>query len=205
MNELCPMPGCRVAAITPDSLDLLHVDAQTSRPGGCCPDCGRASRAVHSHHRRHPADLPSLGRRVQVTLRVRRFYCRNSRCARQTFAESLSDLVAPHARRTGRLAEAQGRVGIAVGGGAGARLLRLIRRMALPEAGALRVAAVDDWALCKARTYGTIVVDLERRRVVDLLADRASTTVADWLRAHPGVEVVARDLAETRSVCGCFH
>ena len=212
MNKFCPMPDCRVEAITPSGPDLLHVDARGIRPGGCCPDCGRASRAVHSYYCRHPADLPSLGRRVEATLRVRRFYCRNPRCARQTFAEKLPELVAR------RLGEAQGRAGMALGGEAGARLLRhlampasadtvlrLIRRLPPPVVPAPRVIAVDDWALRKGHTYGTIVVDLERRRVVDLLMDRSSTTVADWLRRHPEVAVVARDLAETRSVCGWLH
>ncbi len=150
---------------------------------------------MHSRYHRGPADLPSLGCHIQMTLRVRRFYCRNPHCTRRTFAERLPELVRPHARRTVRLAEAQGRVGVAIGGEAGARLLRhlamptsadtvlrLIRRVPLPETETPRVIAVDDWALRKGRTYGTIVVDLERRRVVDLLGDRTSTTVADWLR-----------------------
>ena len=206
MTDIFPMPGCRVEAITLDGPDLLHVDARGTRPGGCCPDCGRASSAVHSRYRRRPADLPSLGRRVYVGLRVRRFYCRNAKCARRTFAERLPELVAPHARRTDRLSKAQGRVGAALGGEAGAKMLqhlamptsadtvlRLIRRLPLPEVEAPRVVAVDDWALCKGRTYGTIIVDLERRRVVDLLPDCTSPTVAEWLRQRPGVEVVARD------------
>ena len=109
MNKLCHMPGCRVAAITPEAPDFLHIAAHGTRPGGRCPDCGLASRTVHSHYRRHPADLPSLGRRTRVTLRVRRFYCCNVRCERTTFAKRLPELVAPHARRTIRLAEAQGR------------------------------------------------------------------------------------------------
>lgn len=98
------------------------------------------------------------------------------------------------------------RTGAALGGEAGSRLLRrlampvsadtvlcLIRRMPLPEAEAPRVVAVDDWAICKGRTYGTVVVDLERRRVVDLLPDRTSPTVAAWLQQQPGIEIVARD------------
>jgi hypothetical protein len=111
MNEFCPMPGCRVGAIMPGGPDLLHVDARGARPGGRCPDCGRASRAVHSHYRRQPADLPSLGRRGSISLHARRFYCRNPRCARRTFGERLPELVAPYARRTCRLGAAQGQVG----------------------------------------------------------------------------------------------
>ena len=217
------MPGCHVTAITTAAADQLNIAAHGARPGGHCPECGQASRAVHSRYQRHPADLPSLGRRVCVALRVRRFYCRNAACARQTFAERLPDLVKPRARRTCRLAEAQGRVGVAPsgryaagcfadgsprgdGGEAGARLLhclampasadtvlRLIRRLPLPEQDAPRVVGVDDWALRKGRTYGTIVVDMERRRVVDLLPDRTAATVAQWLQQRPGIEVVARD------------
>ena len=200
------MPGCRVEAITLGGPNLLHIAARSIRPGGRCPDCGRASHAVHSRYRRQPADLPSLGRRVRVGLRARRFYCRNAKCARRTFAERLPELIAPHARRTGRLAEAQSQVGAALGGEAGARLLqrlampasadtvlRSVRHMPLPEPEPPRVVAVDDWAKRRGRTYGTIVVDLERRQVIDLLPDRTSTAVADWLQQRPGVEVVARD------------
>ena len=112
----------------------------------------------------------------------------------------------PHARRTRRLAEAQGRVGIALSGKSAACLLlhlampasadtalRLIRRLPLPEREVPCVVGVDDWAVCKGRTYGTIVVGLERYRVLDLLPDRAAEPLASWLRAWPGIEVVARD------------
>jgi transposase len=42
-------------------------------------------------------------------------------------------------------------------------------------------------------SYGTVIVDLERHRVVDLLADRSAASTADWLRRHKEVEVVSRD------------
>lgn len=134
---------------------------------------------------------------------MRRFYCHDTACARQTFAERLPDLVAPHARRTRRLAEAQTRVGVALGGEAGSRLirrlampasaatvLRLVRRPPLPETEPPRAVGVDDWAVRKGRTYGTIVVDLERRRVIDLLPDRTAETLAGWLQERPSVAVV---------------
>ena len=143
---------------------------------------------------------------VRVSLRVRRFYCRNAVCPRQTFAERVPQLVAPFARRTHRLAEAQGRTGAALGGEAGARLLsrlsmpasadtvlRLLKRLPLPHETEPRVIGVDDWAKHRGRSYGTIVVDLEQRRVVDLLPDRTAATLAGWLRQRPGIEVVARD------------
>lgn len=164
------------------------------------------SRAVHSRYRRNPADLPSLGRRVGLSLRIRRFYCRNAECGRRTFAERLPDLVVPHARRTCRLVAAQARVGVALGGNAGSRLLRhlampasadtilrLVHGLPLPLQEAPRVVGVDDWAIRKRCTYGTVVVDLERRRVLDLLPDRTAKTLAEWLRKHPSIEAVARD------------
>ena len=60
-----------------------------------------------------------------------------------------------------------------------------------------RVLGIDDWAWKKRHRYGTILCDLEAGKVVDLLPDRASETVADWLRKHPGTQIISRDRAST--------
>jgi transposase len=206
MSKLWPIPDCRIEQITPDGPTHLHIAARSFPRGRRCPDCGRVSRAVHSRYKRRLADLPSLGRSVSVHLRVRRFYCRNTDCARRTFVERLPKLVAPFARRTDRLAAAQAQTGLALGGEASARLLcglsmpasadtvlRLIKAAPLPDQPVPRVIGVDDWAKRKGSSYGTIIVDLERHRVVDLLPDRTAATLTDWLRQQPGIEVVARD------------
>jgi transposase len=206
MNDLCSIPGCHIERVMPDRLVHLHIAAHGIGRGHPCPACGRISRAVHSRYHRRPADLPSLGRTVSIHLRVRRFYCHNTACPRRTFGERLPDLVAPFARRTRRLAEAQGQTGAALGGEAGARLLsrlsmptradtllRLVNRIPLPNPNPPRVIGVDDWAKSKGRSYGTIMVDLERHRVVDLLPDRTAASLAEWLQQRPGIEVVARD------------
>ncbi|GAL98536.1 hypothetical protein ATR1_313d0001, partial [Acetobacter tropicalis] len=58
-----------------------------------------------------------------------------------------------------------------------------------------RVVGVDDWAWRRGHHYGTIVVDLEKNDVIDLLPDRRAETLAQWLQAHPGIEIIARDRA----------
>ena len=72
-------------------------------------------------------------------------------------------------------------------------LLRHVMQLPAPVTRTVRVLGMDDWSWKKRFTYGTILVDLERRAILDVLADRESTTVEAWLKKHPEVEVVVRD------------
>jgi transposase len=199
------LPGCAIERVLRTNGRLVIV-AHVRRVRGRCPTCGTSSSAVHSRYDRRPADLPSVGQPVTLRLRVRRFYCQHPACRRRTFAEPLPRLMPPRARRTRRLAQAQTRIGLAVGAEAGARLtghlgmqtspdtiLRLVHRLPLPRADPPRAVGIDDWAVRKGRTYGTLLVDLERRCPIDLLPDRSGVTVAAWLRRHPGIQIIARD------------
>jgi Transposase/zinc-finger of transposase IS204/IS1001/IS1096/IS1165 len=206
-NPLLPSvpEGMQVDELALDA-DALTITARTTAARAACPHCGRWSARVHSSYWRTLMDLPWQDRSVTWRVKVRRFRC--SHCPGRIFAEPIPCLARARAQRSDRLAEAQTDIGMALGGEAGARLsrrlamlvsgdtvLRVIRRCKSAGCAPPRVVGIDDWAWRRGRRYGTIVCDLERGRVLDLLPGRACEPVRDWLAAHPDIAVVSRDRA----------
>jgi transposase len=180
---------------------------------GACPGCGKRSIHRHGWHERYLQDLPAQGAPATVKLRLQRWQCRNGACKRKTFTTQATEVADPRARRTARATEVVYLFGHGVGGRPGERLIKRIgmpmsddtilrclkrRVKARGSERKTRVVGVDDWAWRKGSTYGTIIVDLEQREVVDLFPERAAGMTADWVKKHPGVEIISRDR------CGSF-
>jgi transposase len=190
---------------------VVVCEVSSTQIQGECPDCHQHSQRVHSWYMRTVADLPWGEVMLYFHLNIHRFFCDNQQCQRKTFTEKLPEFVAPYARRTLRLATQQRATALTLGGEAGARLLekltmptsgdtllRLIRNGASdpPAHDKVCVVGIDDWAWRKGQSYGTILVDLEAHCPLDLLPDRSAESVAAWLKAHPGIEIICRDRAE---------
>jgi len=195
----------RVESVVIDA-NVITVTARSLQPSSVCPLCQTPSTRLHSRYRRTLRDLPWGAWPVRLVVRVRRFRCVLRTCRRRVFTERLPDLAPPHARSTARFRQSLSEVGVVVGAKPGARLAQrlslpgsastLLRALPLPPPippALPRVIGVDDFAKRRGRSYGTLIVDLERRRPLALLEDRTAPTLAAWLKGQPQLEVVCSD------------
>jgi transposase len=210
-----PVDIVRSSLPNSDLLELEGIDETEdgivlrarSKEAPQCPACSSSHVSYHSTYLRYLRDLPWQGRPVRIQFKTRRFRCLNAQCPRQIFTDRLPGVTARRARETDRLTQTLRLVGYLLGGRPGSRLLarlgmkasrdtvlRRVKKRSAPEpATKIRVLGVDDWAWRKHQKYGTILMDLEQRRVIDLLPIRSAGSFADWLRQHRGVEIIARD------------
>src|SRR6202162_3639024 len=207
-SPFLPLPDGMVLGQVEISEAQLTVEVISTQPCARCPGCGTPSEAVHCQYQRTVHDVPCGGRNVVLQLGVRKFFCRTVTCQRKVFAERLPELVQPWARVSNRLLEELKAIGLAASAEVSERLaprlgmkvkaptlLCYLRSIApLPEA-PVRVLGIDDFAIRRGDSYGTILVNLETGKPLDLLPDRTAKAVLPWLERHQEIEVVSRDRA----------
>src|SRR6266446_4482742 len=191
--------------ITPTQLTVEVISAQ---PCARCPGCGNPSDSIHCQYQRTVHDVPCGGRRVMLRLCARKFVCRVPTCPRKVFAERFPDLVQPWARVSNRLLEELKAIGLSASGEVSERLaprlgmkvqaptlLRYLRSISPPSDAPVRVLGIDDFAMRRGDSYGTILVNMETSKPLDLLPDRTAEAVLPWLASHQEIAVVSRDRA----------
>ena len=173
----------------------IIVMARPSTKTATCPECGVVSGRIHSRYRRRLIDLPAHGRIVEINVETRRF-----RCVEQAAGGAFSSSASVRRSHCRQPAEQCGWMASCIASGShwaggpditwqaawqsrSAKIPCLERFAggARPR-DSLRAVGIDDWAWRKGCQYGTVICDLERRRIVALLPDRASGTSAAWLR-----------------------
>lgn len=198
-----PFSDCSVSS----SGGTLTIQASSAQHASICPVCGFLSDRRHSKYIRAVIDLPASGYQVKVFILSGKYFCDNALCYRKIFTERFSEEINPYCRRFNRCRELLSNLALELGGNKGAAIsrlsslpvsastiLRIIKRQNLPQVKlSSGIIGIDDWAFKKGNTYGTIIVDLHQNKVIDLLPDREATTVCQWLKEHPEVEVISRD------------
>ncbi len=201
-----PLPdGLEITSISETEHELL-VRVNSNRVSSPCPICSTPSFSIYSYYRRKPLELPCAGRSIRLLLSVKKFFCRIESCPQRIFTERLPELIEPSSRLTTRLRSLVQAICAAFNAKGGARLgeqlgihftretfLRSLHLLSTPPVGTIKAVGIDDFAWKRVKRYGTVIIDLETHRLIDMLPDREAESVKQWLAAHPEIEIVSRD------------
>src|SRR6266849_931520 len=212
-SPFLPLPEGMLIDRVEQADSQLTVTVISTRAQAACPGCGCSSEHVHSQYQRTVNDVPCGGRTVVLRPGVRKFFCWTATCPRKVFAERLPDLVQPWARVSNRLLEELKAIGLAASAEVSERLaprlgmtikaptlLRYLRTIKDAPRADVTVLGIDDFSLRRGDSYGTILINLETRRPLDLLPDRTAEAVKPWLASHPEIQVVSRDRASAKAL-----
>jgi len=210
INSLFGLPKYRIANIEHNNR-TVKIIASIKSNRSQCPVCGNFSTSIHDSYVRMIADLSVFQNSTTILLRTRKFKCKYPMCHRKVFSEQTPN-IERYSRRTNRASKILDLLSIELTGQLGSQLskrlllsvspstiTRIAHRQQLPEIKQPKVLGVDDWAYRKGVNFGTILIDMETSRPIELLRSRESADLKEWLTKYPGVKIVTRDRASSYS------
>ena len=190
-----------------ESVSRIYASIRSSRSK--CPFCGKYSNRVHDYYFRTISDLPIFQSKTIILLKTRKFKCVNKQCQRKVFSEQ-TPAILRYSRRTERAEKLLDTLAIELTGRLGSILskqlnlyvssstmTRIAHNLPLPDIVRPKVLGVDDWAYRKGVSYGTVLIDMETSRPIDLLPSRDGKVLKDWLLNNNDVKIVSRDRASS--------
>lgn len=208
IKQLFKIPLLKIQKIENyESVNRIYASIRSNRAR--CPLCGKYSNRVHDYYFRTISDLPIFQSKTIILLKTRKFKCVNKQCQRKVFSEQ-TPAILRYSRRTERAdklletlaIELTGRLGSIVSKQlnltvSSSTMTRIAHNLPLPDIVQPKVLGVDDWAYRKGVSYGTILIDMETSRPIDLLPSRDGQVLKDWLITYNDVKIVSRDRASS--------
>lgn len=190
---------------------IIQIHATIKSKQSKCHVCGKSSCSIHDYYTRTIVDLPVFNNKTILVLKTRKFKCKNTNCSQKVFSEQISS-IPKYARKTLRVSKILDTMSIELTGklastfskqfsidASHSSMIRIANNCQLPVIEQAKILGVDDWAFRKGVNYGTILVDMETSRPIDLLPTRNSADLKKWLKRFPNVNVFTRDRASSYS------
>ena len=210
INQLFNMPLLKVKKIEyNNSIVKIYASVKTKRSR--CPICGKFSSTIHDHYTRTISDLPVFQNKTVILLKTRKFKCNNSLCNRKVFSEQTPTILR-YSRRTKRTSKILNSFAIELTGKlasimskqlfitvSSSTITRIAHSQQLPKITQPKVLGVDDWAYRKGISYGTILIDMETSKPIEILPSREGKDLKKWLLKYNDVKIVTRDRSSSYS------